>query len=321
VRSNHLSKPNKDAGSSPRKSTEQTSKGALTLLDAFLLSQQVEEGKAPVTLRNYRYALLPFLAWCGEREPRTLTSEDLQAYLAHVHRLLPNPFSRFGRIKPLKVFYAWLERKGLTSANPTASVRLPRLPETVGPTPTLQQVKALIQACPTTTMEGLRNRALILVALDTGLRANELRTLRLPDLNFSERLARVTGKARPGQAPSARSVPLSPGSLRTLRAYLAARRDVPGDVLFCDRSGNQLTRRGFGEVLERLRERARVSVTWHGLRRTFTTEALRAGCPEDILRRILGHKDLRMLQRYAAVQTADLVRFHDLTAPTRFLAE
>ncbi len=51
------------------------------------------------------------------------------------------------------------------------------------------------------------------------------------------------------------------------------------------------------------------------------TEALRAGCPEEVLRRILGHKDLRMLARYTALQTGDLVRFHDQVSPSRFLAD
>src|SRR5437879_6101523 len=97
VRSNHLSNPKKKAGSALRKTTEQTDKGVHPILAAFLLSQQVEEGKAPLTLRNYRHALLPFLAWCGERDPRVLTPEDVQQYLAHVYRLLHNPFSRFAR--------------------------------------------------------------------------------------------------------------------------------------------------------------------------------------------------------------------------------
>ena len=59
----------------------------------------------------------------------------------------------------------------------------------------------------------------------------------------------------------------------------------------------------------------------HALRRASTTEALSAGCPEEVLRRILGHKDLRVLARYTALQTGDLVRFHDLTGPTRYLSE
>src|SRR3990170_4608414 len=50
VRSHHLSRPAKNAGSGNRRDTEQTDKGAHSLLERFLLSQQVEENKAPITL-------------------------------------------------------------------------------------------------------------------------------------------------------------------------------------------------------------------------------------------------------------------------------
>jgi integrase/recombinase XerD len=201
-------------------------------------------------------------------------------------------------------------------------VKLPRLPEDVGPTPTVTDVTALLRACGRRKgFEGVRNAALVMVALDTGARANELRTLRMDDLNTADRVVRLTGKARPGQPPAVRFAPLSPGTLKKVRTYLGARRDIPGDVLFCDRHGLMLSRRGFCEVMERLRARAGVAATWHGIRRAFLTESLRAGCPEEVLRRIAGHRDTRMLRRYAALRTCDLVRFHDRSTPTRFLGD
>jgi site-specific recombinase XerD len=162
-----------------------------------------------------------------------------------------------------------------------------------------------------------------MLAFDGGLRANELRTLHIQNVDHAERVLRVTGKARPGRPPAVRYVPLSPAALRALHAFLRIRRTVPGDLLFCTRHGLLLPRRAFSAIIERLRRKARVSaaVSWHGLRRAFTTEALRAGCPEEVLRRILGHKDLRMLARYAAIRTSDLVRFHERAAPSNKLGE
>jgi site-specific recombinase XerD len=208
------------------------------------------------------------------------------------------------------------------TANPLHA-KLPRLPEEVGYVPPMSEVQALLRACRRDTCEGRRDHTLVMLAFDTGLRANELRTLHLADVNEQERVLRVGGKARPGQPPAVRYVPLSPAGLRALHAYLNVRARIPGDVLFCDRHGLQLPRRSFCAIIERLRRRARITtkLSWHSLRRAFTTESLRAGCPEEILRRILGHKDLRMLARYTALHTSDLVRFHDQVSPSRFLSE
>ena len=201
--------------------------------------------------------------------------------------------------------------------------KLPRLPEQVGYVPTLLEVKSLLHTCRPDQFAGLRDYTLVMLAFDAGLRANELRTLTRGDVDDHDRVVRVCGKARPGKPSAVRYVPLSVAGLRALHAYLKVRGRIPGDVLFCNRHGQMLPRRAFCAIIERLRRRAHITtkLSWHSLRRAFTTEALRAGCPEEILRRMLGHKDLRMLARYTALQTSDLVRFHDATAPTRFLGD
>lgn len=109
----------------------------------------------------------------------------------------------------------------------TSRLRRPQLPENVGYTPSVAEVKALLRACRRGTFEGLRDHALVVRAFDVGLRANELRTLRLGDVDQQERVLRVTGKARPGQSPSVRFVPLSATGLRSLHSYLRVRDAYP----------------------------------------------------------------------------------------------
>ncbi len=73
-----------------------------------------------------------------------------------------------------------------------------------------------------------------------------------------------------------------------------------------------------GLVIERLRKRAALQAargSWHDLRHSFVTEMLRSGANEEHLRRMLGHKDRRMLARYGHLVTADLRREHDLHSP------
>jgi len=158
-------------------------------------------------------------------------------------------------------------------------------------TPTVADVTALLRACRRReSFEGLRNAAVVILALDTGARANELRTLRTGDINVAERVARLIGKARPGQPPAFRFASLSPGTLKKVRTYLAARRDVPGDVLFCDRYGLMLSRRGFSEVMERLRARAGIAATWHGLQ-SVSYRVPQGRVPGGGAATVAGHRD------------------------------
>lgn len=135
----------------------------------------------------------------------------------------------------------------------------------------------------------------------------------------------MQGKTRPGRPAPVRHVPFSVTVTRTLRKYLDTRERVPGDALFVDRHGLSLSRRNLCRIIERLRGKAGLVAargSWHVLRHTFTTEMLRDGCDEEHLRKMLGHKDHRMLQRYSHLVTADLRRAHDRHSPAdRLLRE
>ncbi len=321
ARSHHLSRFRNDAPFGRRETIEQTRKGENTLSDLlarFLLAMQLQEGRAPATLSRLKYALRPFFAFLGEQDALAVTLEDVQDYLAGVWRQFENPHQRFSRVKALKVFYGWAHRTGLMASNPTAAVKTPRTPEQVPYVLTVADVQALRRACRIDTFEGRRNRTMLDVAFDCGLRSGEMRGLRLVDINWEERTLRVEGKARPGRSAPVRLVPFSALVTRSLRAYLREREKLPGDVVFVDRRGLPLTRRNLVLIMERLRARATLRTargSWHDLRHAFVTEMLRSGANAEHLRRMLGHKDQRMLARYAHLLTTDLVRHHDQHSP------
>jgi integrase/recombinase XerD len=225
----------------------------------------------------------------------------------------------------LKVFYGWLARRGLVSEHPTQGITVPRLPDEVPYVLTVAEVDALRRACAANTFEGLRNRTMLEVAFDCGLRSVELRRLLMSNIDWQERTLRVHGKARPGRPAPVRNVPFSQMVARTLKKYLTARACFSSDVLFADKRGLPLTRRNKCQVMERLRAKAclrAIRGSWHDLRHTFATEMLKSGASEEHLRRMLGHKDRRMLARYSHPVTADLVRHHDQHSPAdRLLRE
>ncbi len=108
----------------------------------------------------------------------------------------------------------------------------------------IDQVDTLRRACSTNTFGGLRNRTVLEVAFDCGLRSVEMRRLLVADIDWQARTLRVQGKARPGRPAPARHVPYSVTVTRTLRKYLDARERFPGDALFVDRHGLPVGRSG-----------------------------------------------------------------------------
>src|SRR5450759_2071210 len=108
---------------------------------------------------------------------------------------------------------------------------------------TEDEIGALLTACDQTTWTGRRDRALLMLACQTGLRASELTQLRINDVHLG------TGPhvSCIGKGRKQRITPLTAGTVTLLRAWLAERAGQPDDPLFPTRRGTALTR----DALER----------------------------------------------------------------------
>jgi site-specific recombinase XerD len=175
----------------------------------------------------------------------------------------------------------------------------------------LADVRKLLDACED-SYDPLRDAAIIRLLADTGLRASELCALTVGD---------VTGRriaVQHGKGDKARAVFIGDVTRRALAEYLSTRPGVgPGDALFVSlETGGALSYDSLKQVLGRLGHRAGVTVHAHALRRTFAVESLRAGCDLVTLARLMGHKDLVMLQNhYLPLLEADIEAAHDRTSP------
>ena len=147
-----------------------------------------------------------------------------------------------------------------------------------------------------------RDRLLVLVPLDTGLRLAEIAALRKDDLAGAT--IRVTGKGR-----KSREVPISSGLITELLLI------ADGEYVWKSKTGTLLTKRSIGTTFRRIFDRARVSGGAHSLRHTFATEYLRRGGDLYRLSRILGHSTTRVTERYLHLVTDDLVEEHRRLSP------
>ena len=181
-----------------------------------------------------------------------------------------------------------------------------RAPKTLPKVPEDEMVRRLMAACDT-SHEGRRNRALVSLLADSGLRISEALRLRIEDIRFGERtLAIHAGK---GQKDGLAF--FGAETAKTLREWLARRQEAQGeDFLFTNRDGQPLTRNYASHLLHRLSVRAGLprKIGPHALRHYAATSILKQTGDLELVRQVLRHESLTMALRYAHLAKSDVSR-------------
>lgn len=157
-----------------------------------------------------------------------------------------------------------------------------------------------------------RNRAIILLLLDTGMRASELCALQIHNLDLRNQRAQVFGKGS-----KERSLPFSARTGQAIWRYLATRRDADlGDPLFTSRLHTPLDRDRLLKQLSAIGDRAGVPDCHpHRFRHTFAVQFLRNGGDAYSLQDMLGHTTLEMVRTYLHLAQVDLDAAHHRASP------
>lgn len=203
------------------------------LTGQFLLSRRVANCTSN-TLQIYESNLRRFVAQVQALE--ACDSLAVQRYLTSLREHM-KPVSVHQHFRTLKTFFAWCCRIGFLADDPTRGLAM-KCPKTLPLVPEDQDVRRLLAAC-AGTFEGRRNRALIALLADSGLRVSEALRLRVEDLQLPAQTIRVqSGKGqKDGTAYFGATAALH------LRAWLErCPQTKPQDWLFTTRSGAPLTR-------------------------------------------------------------------------------
>jgi site-specific recombinase XerD len=161
------------------------------------------------------------------------------------------------------------------------------------------EVKALLRACSTRAMTGIRNRALIVVLYRAGLRISEALALMPKDLDARASTIRVLH----GKGDKARVVGVDAGAWAIAELWMQRRSTlkVPRSApVFCTLSGERIQSAYIRALLPRLARKARIEkrVHAHGLRHTHAFELANEGVPLHVIQRQLGHSSLATTDRY-----------------------
>jgi integrase/recombinase XerD len=285
------------------------------LTEAFTLWLEALEarGTSPRTLANYREGVGQFVAFL-EQHATTLDAvqpHHIRKWLIHKQRKGVSPYTVRNAYRLPRLFWQWCLREELTANDPFQKVEKPKVPPKVKPALTPEEVEQILKACNGKHWLRLRDKALILLLLDTGLRIHEAHNLTVADASQDALLIR-------GKGGKQRVVFLSHEVRLALRRYLNACPFAPtGDApLWWGRFG-ALTLHGLKTAVRFVGKRAGLKrrLSPHAFRRTFATWSLRSGIDLEHLRQLMGHSNYTVLRQYLALVEADLKQAHQQHSP------
>jgi len=257
-------------------------------LDLFLQSREAI-GVSPKTLRFYRERLSKFVRAVDYLQA---TRQDVQRYL---NSIPPNQYglgTRHASYRAIKAFYHWLnDEYGIP--NSMEGVPAPILGKPILSTLEKAQVLHLIEQAPST-----RDKAIIALFTESGLRLSELTNIKLESLNWTNRTVRVLGKGR-------KEAYAAFGDLteKYLKAWI--QQYQPNGNIW------GLSEWGIASMLRRLEKATGLPCNAHTFRRTFACLLRKAGVDTMTIKDLGRWESLEMVQRYTrSVSFDDSLKFY-----------
>jgi site-specific recombinase XerD len=267
-------------------------------------------GAAPPTRRAYGIDTLQFACWADARGliPSTVTPRDVRRYVARLSERSLSATTTARKLAAIRAVFRSQREHGEIEQSPADLLATPRRASNLPRVMKTSEMARLLDSIPADGPLQMRDRALFELAYACGLRAEEIVSLNIADVDHDAEQLRVEGKGS-----KTRFVPAGEVALSAVRLYLecarpALRGDEEQQALFLSRSGRRL---GTSDVRRRLRAwttRAGVpaGISPHALRHSFATHLLDGGADLRSIQELLGHSSISTTQVYTRVESARL---------------
>lgn len=218
-------------------------------------------------------------------------------------------------LRALKAFSSWLYREGLKPLNELQKCRLLKAPRRMIQPLTREEKTQILRGFNLDNHLGYRNYAMVLLLLDSGIRATEITMIKLSDINWSRGSITVMGKG-----DKERTVALGNVTSAALREYIEKHRNTTRyggtDMLFTSKGGKPITYNVLKLTFSRLKTCTKITrLHAHLCRHTFATDFIDRKGPTLALQHILGHTSLAMVQAYVHLTESQLIGIHRRCSP------
>ena len=266
--------------------------------NAFILSRRLADLSSK-SISAYEQFVMPFVTHVGCSKPfKEVLQTDIQDYISLVLKKPLSKASRATYIRHVKIFLRWADNEYQSSYNAKA-VKVPKMPKRNVRIYTDSEVKLIFSSIQSDIrwLE-LRNKCIVALMYDSGLRQAEVCTLQKSCVSFSENLITVRGKG-----DKERTVPLGNLTKKFLQGYLSScpYRD---DMIFISLYGEPLSCNAVKLLISKLAASLPFELSSHKLRHNFATnyclDQYEVNGQVDIYRLmyLMGHEDISTTKRY-----------------------
>lgn len=294
-----------------------------TLVDDFLTVIEKEKGMSEHTVRAYKNDLTLFCEWLSENgifeaiELDSLSHAKIRSYWAKRRNEGLCALSMKRGQSALRGFFKYAMRRKEITKNVAETMESPKTRRGLPKALSENITETFLNAPDKSTLMGLRDRAILETIYGSGLRVSEAADLTYENIDFSNQIARITGKGN-----KTRLVPMTPSSCGAIKTYLEARnskmplfKDVK--YIFLNKSGAPLTTRSIGRMINKytLQSALMLHVTPHQFRHSFATHLLNNGADIRAVQEMLGHANLSTTQIYTQISKEKLMQTYQLCHP------
>ncbi len=279
-----------------------------------------DKERAALTRTAYLKDLRGFAEWFATRNgepltPAALTPTDGREYRQYLQKVKAAPATINRKLAALRAYAAWAVEAGHLPENVMDKVRgvaaqasvpksLDKRAEAALVREVELQVNAATQKSEAAQRQAIRNYALVLFLLNTGLRVAEVCALELDDVELTERKGVVT--VRQGKGDKMRAVPLNKPAREALTRWLAARGEADSPRVFLGKRG-PLDTSGVQRLMAELSQRTGLAnLTPHTLRHTFGKRLVDSGVTLEKIADLMGHENIETTRLYVLPTAQDL---------------
>lgn len=278
--------------------------------------------RSPYTIKGTKYNLRDFVRFLDEEQVCHVDQLTAQVLTEYQHDLafrvtgkgtLLNIRTQESRLSHVRGFTKYLHERDFLVSDPGIKIKMPkqpqRLPRNILSSDDIQQ---MLSAADMRTNRGYRNRVILELLYDTGIRRLELARIKLHDLDLRAGYACVHGKGSKD-----RIVPVSNRVCGVVQDYITGIRPAflqgkDSGYLILNRWGGQLGPDGIWAVVKRCAVLAGIkkNISTHTFRHSCATHMLQNGAPIRHIQELLGHESLESTQIYTRVTITDLKEVH-----------
>lgn len=279
--------------------------------EKFLEKLKYEYNYSDLTINGYDYEITKFLDYLNDNhlDYKKINLDMIRNYLKYLDSLKYKKNSISKNLSSLRSYYKFLTEEKVVLNNPFKNISNPKKDKKLPDFLNYEEINKLFDSADTTTPLGLRNRCILELLYDTGIRVSELVNLKINDIEFDKKIINILGKGK-----KERIVYYGDYLQEVLGKYINDSRkyllnNKLSEYLILNNNGSKITTRGVEYIIDKMVNEAAIKhkISPHVLRHTFATHMLNGGADIKSIQQLLGHESLSTTGIYTHI-TNDVLR-------------